>query len=221
MSIARHTALVLRVERILKPASLTAALWACAGLLTGGLGGCAQTLASAQTSLSLRSNSLLRAPDGGHFLRPSPQARPAPVASRTPLVRPRQPRARRPLPAGPSQAHRRAPQAAGTPAADLRARQRIEAAVAWLGTAGLDRRPFVADVLRSAGQAVSVPSNQGYARGLYERLERADQLVARGDVAPGDLVFFRDTIDVNGNRRAVSVKASVSATTLVTADRAQ
>ncbi len=215
MSIENHPALVARVGRILKPLLGAVSLWFGAGLALIVLGGCAQGQVIGMSELSPRSISVLHAPEQGHFLRPTPLAKARPVTKRSRRAKLRQRRVRKQMPAGPSQAHGRAPQAPGHSqvyrpqrsmdkagrGASLRAQQRVEAAVAWLGTAGLQQRPFIADVLRSAGQSVRVPSKQGYARGLHDRLARGRRLLPVGAVQPGDLAFFRDTIDVNSNGR--------------------
>lgn len=82
---------------------------------------------------------------------------------------------------------------------ELRAAQRVEAALSLLGTPGLADRAFVAHVLRAAGQDVEVDKNQLYPAALYAKLiERAPPLQSDA-VRPGDLVFFQNTTDGNGN----------------------
>lgn len=91
---------------------------------------------------------------------------------------------------------------AGTPYPDgLRASQRVEAAAALLGTAGLADRAFVAHVLRAAGQDLEVDRNVNYAAGLHAKLQADGVTVEAAEARPGDLVFFRDTSDLNGNTR--------------------
>ena len=211
MSIDNHPVLVARVGRILKPLLGAVSLWFGAGLALIVLGGCAQGQVIGMSESSPRSIGLLRVPEQGHFLRPAPLAQKRSATQRSRRAKLRQRRVRKPMPAGPSQAYRRAPKGSGharpyrpqrTPeGTDLRAQQRVEAAVAWLGTAGLDQRPFIADVLRSAGQSIQVSSKKGYARALHDRLKRGGRLLPVGAVQVGDLAFFRDTIDVNGNGR--------------------
>lgn len=94
-----------------------------------------------------------------------------------------------------------APSAARPPQGDqtLRAVQRVEAAQTLLGTPGLQERAFVAHVLRAAGQDIAVDAKQPYAASLWRKLEAAGAKVAVADAKPGDLIFFRDTADLNGN----------------------
>ncbi|MBM4345495.1 MAG: hypothetical protein FJ100_19150 [Deltaproteobacteria bacterium] len=80
---------------------------------------------------------------------------------------------------------------------DVRAAQRVEAAQALLGTSGLQDRAFVAHVLRAAGQDIAVDAKQPYAAALWARLD--DSRVGKSSARSGDLVFFRDTADLNGN----------------------
>lgn len=82
--------------------------------------------------------------------------------------------------------------------ASLRAAQRLEAARVLLGTPGPTDRAFIAQVLRAAGQDVSVDRSQPYAAALWERLGPTRR-IALAQTQPGDLVFFRDTEDVNDN----------------------
>lgn len=96
-----------------------------------------------------------------------------------------------------------APSTAPAPQGDqsLRAVQRVEAAQTLLGTPGLQERAFVAHVLRAAGQDIAVDAKQPYAASLWRKLEAAGAKVAIADAKPGDLIFFRDTADLNGNGR--------------------
>ncbi len=96
-----------------------------------------------------------------------------------------------------------APSTAPAPQGDqsLRAVQRVEAAQTLLGTPGLQERAFVAHVLRAAGQDIAVDAKQPYAASLWRKLEVAGAKVAIADAKPGDLIFFRDTADLNGNGR--------------------
>lgn len=80
---------------------------------------------------------------------------------------------------------------------DVRAAQRVEAAQALLGTSGLQDRAFVAQVLRASAQDVAVDAKLPYAAALWAKLESAH--VAKSAPKAGDLVFFRDTADLNGN----------------------
>jgi hypothetical protein len=93
-----------------------------------------------------------------------------------------------------------ASQPAPAVAPDLRAVQRVEAAQALLGTPGLQDRAFVAHVLRAAAQDIAVDSKAVYAAALWGRVE--PHKLASTEVRPGDLVFFRDTADINGNGKA-------------------
>ena len=80
---------------------------------------------------------------------------------------------------------------------DVRALQRIEAAQALLGTTGLQDRAFIAQVLRAAGQDIAVDAKQPYAGALWAKMD--DVRVGKNSTRAGDLVFFRDTADLNGN----------------------
>ncbi len=84
---------------------------------------------------------------------------------------------------------------------ELRATQRVEAAQALLGTPGLQDRAFVAQVLKAAGQDVQVEARGPYAAALWGKLTGQNGKVPDGDTRPGDLIFFRDTADLNGNGR--------------------
>ena len=84
---------------------------------------------------------------------------------------------------------------------DQRARQRVSAALRLLDRTGNADRPFVDEVLHAAGQGVVVSRTVEYAAALFAQLEADGRLVARNQAAPGDIVFFRDTLDVNGNRK--------------------
>jgi len=56
---------------------------------------------------------------------------------------------------------------------------------------------FVAHVLRAAGQHLEVDRGQPYPQALHDKLAA---IGSRANLAqPGDLVFFRDTADLNGN----------------------
>ncbi len=150
-----------------------------------------------------------------------PVARPAPVAKtapqRPPEARPQRPTpSERPPPPLPdrisqAEAHDTPPMAVARPqppaapatapppqnTEDVRAAQRVEAAQALLGTGGLQDRAFVAHVLRAAGQDIAVDSKQPYAAALWSKLD--DSKVGKSSARAGDLVFFRDTADLNGN----------------------
>ena len=83
--------------------------------------------------------------------------------------------------------------------ADLRGVQRVESAAALLGTPGLQDRAFVAHVLRAAGQDLDVDRNRPYAPALYEMLQKRGLLLSTGAALPGDLIFFKNTADLNSN----------------------
>lgn len=128
-------------------------------------------------------------------MRSEPRAVAAPAEDPPPAVRPPPPEpALSQPPAAP--ATERAPQNDE----DLRAAQRVEAAQALLGTPGLQERAFVAQVLKAAGQDVAVDPKQPYAAALWTRLATEQGAkVAQAEIRPGDLVFFHDTADLNGN----------------------
>lgn len=168
---------------------------ALVALCLGACGGPAPSMARHEV---LHTISLLDAGERGHFLRPDPR----PV---------RKTRSQRP--AGPANANlyraaerkkvayapRKQDPARRHGTSEQRAAQRIEAARAFLGTAGLSGQPFVAQVLRSAGQDIGLPKEKAYAATLHGILKQRGALLGRGDVRPGDLVFFRDTLDLNDN----------------------
>lgn len=175
-----------------------------AGLMTALSASCGGAGTAAERHDRMYSVSLLDAGERGHFLRPDPR----PTSK---------PGTRRQHPAGPAnaslyRASERKKIAYGPQASRGAARpphgnpgqlsaQRIEAARAFLGTAGLSGQPFVAQVLRSAGQAVKLPQDRPYAAALYDALKQRGALLDRGEVRPGDLVFFRNTLDLNSNDR--------------------
>jgi len=106
-----------------------------------------------------------------------------------------------PAPAAPP-APRPAASAPGSEAdVSLRASQRVDAAAALLGTPGTADRAFVAHVLRASGQDIDVPRSAPYASALHRELQTRGTAVPTDDVRPGDLVFFHDTADNNGNGR--------------------
>lgn len=79
----------------------------------------------------------------------------------------------------------------------LQAEQRVEAAASLLGTQGLRRRAFVDHVLHASGDAVRVDARDSYPRALWQALRaHRTQSPRRGDV-----VFFRNTLDLNRNGR--------------------
>lgn len=169
---------------------------------------------------------LLNPGDEARFHADAPRALPS-SSSRTPVARPAEPRTAPPRPAVRKTERARfaeppaaqpavgratppiskpAPQqviampTAGMDASDtLRATQRVDAAAALLGTPGLADRAFVAHVLRASGQDVDVDRGQPYARALHDKLKENGVPVANTAARAGDLVFFRDTADSNGN----------------------
>ncbi len=161
----------------------------------------ARTVADSRAQMARQSPRVARLAE-----RPAPQA-PAEPAQRPqlPLPRPSPERIAVPSPHEPSEpiASRSAQPAApaSTPppqnTTDVRAAQRVEAALALLGTPGLQDRAFVAQVLRAAGQDVAVDTKLPYAAALWTKLE--DAKVAKTTVRAGDLVFFHDTADLNAN----------------------
>ncbi len=174
-------------------------------LLAMGLcGACTATGPGAGRLDRARTIGLLDGGERGHFLRPAPEPklrravrRPAGPANVSPY-RSRQ-RAAKSIRYKP-QSHRGAARA-NMGNASLRARQRIDAARAWLGTAGRAGQPFVAQVLRSSGQAIDLPGDRPYAPTLYAYLRQRGASIKRGESRPGDLVFFRNTLDLNGNTK--------------------
>ncbi len=120
-------------------------------------------------------------------IEPAPQPRSLPM----PPPAPSTPEAPRPRPTP--------PQVVNEANENLRATQRVDAAAALLGTPGTADRAFVAHVLRASGQDIDVARNAPYAAALYKELQTRGTAVATDDVRPGDLVFFHDTADNNGN----------------------
>lgn len=183
-----------------RPRAQAAAL---AFLLTAGLTtvGCVRVEQLASPDLAWEHGELNVAalPAGGH--RPAgprepeaPRAAPAPArTARKPVAPPaRVPAAPSRLPAAPADD----PAPRGDEA--LRAAQRLEAARVLLGTPGPTDRAFIAQVLRAAGQDLAVDRSQPYAAALWDRLGPGKRLTL-AQTQPGDLVFFRDTEDVNDN----------------------
>ncbi|MBI5609592.1 MAG: hypothetical protein HY902_12035 [Deltaproteobacteria bacterium] len=127
-----------------------------------------------------------------------PKELPSEISPPAPMPEP----ARTPAEAAPTQ-QPAAPANARPPQNDeeLRATQRVEAAQALLGTPGLQDRAFVAQVLKAAGQDVQVEARGPYAAALWAKLTGGNGKVADGETRPGDLIFFRDTADLNGNGR--------------------
>lgn len=146
----------------------------------------------------------LEAGEQGHFLRPS-----GPVEQETPRLaraneRQRPPAARE-SPAvrdrgatAPAKAGRDTPGTAGDDA--LLGAQRLRVARAYVGTSGADTEPFVARVLRASGQAIDLPAGTHWAKALHGRLTARARVVAPSAARPGDVVFFRNTRDLNGNK---------------------
>ncbi len=186
-----------------------------AALCGGGCGGAPPIMPAVPTMSG--DSALLSDGEDGHFLPPAPPFVPAPLRERlraqrrpagpaqTRLVPRRIASVRRskssPAPTGGAAPPRRSATPAGVhpgaPASKLAAHQRVAAAVGLLGTAGLGRRAFVDHVLHAAGAAVLVESGRPYAAALWQTLAR--RRVSRP--RPGDVVFFRDTLDLNGNER--------------------
>lgn len=102
---------------------------------------------------------------------------------------------------------------------DQLAGQRVAAAQRLLGRSGNADRPFVDEVLHAAGQGVAVPRNQVYAVALHQALGGRDAEVSSTAVRAGDLAFFRDTLDLNGNRRPDDGLTLVALVERVEADR--
>lgn len=97
------------------------------------------------------------------------------------------------------------------------AQQRLEVARGLLGSAGLDKRAFVDHVLHAAGDTVRVSPKQAYAAGLWRALKR--RRVSRRALRPGDVVFFRHTLDLNRNGRADDGVTWSALVTVVEPDR--
>lgn len=83
---------------------------------------------------------------------------------------------------------------------DERANRRIAAAQRLLHQRFDPDRPFVDEVLAAAGQGIAVPPDRNHAAGLLAILAARGQQLALSAVRDGDVVFFRDTLDLNGNR---------------------
>ncbi len=83
---------------------------------------------------------------------------------------------------------------------DERAQRRIAAAQRLLHQRFDPDRPFVDEVLAAAGQAIVVPPDRNHAAGLLATLAARGQQVKVAAARDGDVVFFRDTLDLNGNR---------------------
>ncbi len=132
-------------------------------------------------------------PASGSASSTSPQAASAPAPAPGPTQAPRQEAKAQPA-ANP-------PAAAGTAAPDARAAERVAAAQRLLDRVGNADQPLVDEILHAAGQGIAISSRVVYAAGLLAHLREEGKEVARGAVAPGDVAFFRDTLDLNGNRR--------------------
>jgi hypothetical protein len=78
--------------------------------------------------------------------------------------------------------------------------RRVQAARRLVGRTDLGRRPFVAEVLRAAGQKLKV-RRKPYAGGVYALFKARGKLVRVGKALPGDIVLFAKTHDLNGNGR--------------------
>jgi len=83
---------------------------------------------------------------------------------------------------------------------EVRAQRRVTAAVALLGSETEADRGLVARVLLAAGQEIHVDPAQPYAAALHAHLLGEGARVEPGEVRAGDLVFFRNTSDLNENR---------------------
>ena len=117
-------------------------------------------------------------------------------------------------PAGPVSSRHKTPQQRAEPrskdprAASLqgvkhkwdRAARRVQAARRLLGRTDLGRKPLVAVVLKAAGQRVEV-RKRPYAAALHRLLSKQGRAVRVDTAAPGDIVLFRKTHDLNGNGR--------------------
>lgn len=134
---------------------------------------------------------------------PPPRPPELPKVEATPIVQPVPEKPQQEQPVEPQQP--KPPQhLVGTTrtAADLRGIQRVEAATALLGTPGLQDRAFVAHVLRAAGQDLEVDRSRPYAPALFELLAHKGLTLHQQDPRPGDLIFFKNTADLNANGRA-------------------
>lgn len=78
--------------------------------------------------------------------------------------------------------------------------RRVQAARRFVGRTDLGRRPFVAEVLRAAGEKLSI-KRKPYAGGMHRFLKAKGKLVRTAKARPGDIVLFAKTHDLNGNGR--------------------
>jgi hypothetical protein len=124
-------------------------------------------------------------------------ARPVSLPPRPPLAAPLIQPASQPRPAAPANATLPNPPDAD----DTVAGKRVEAAVALLGSAGIGDRALIEAALTAAGQRVEVAAGEPYAARLFDTLQRRGRIGPSATVRPGDLVFFRDTADLDGNGR--------------------
>ena len=88
-----------------------------------------------------------------------------------------------------------------SPAADAHAAERVAAAQRLLDRVGNADQPLVDEILHAAGQGIAISTRVVYAAGLLAHLRDEGKEVGRDAVAPGDVAFFRDTLDLNGNRK--------------------
>ncbi|MCO4761382.1 MAG: hypothetical protein KC502_07750 [Myxococcales bacterium] len=177
-------------------------------LLLTGCGGAAPIYPTTPDEVAL-----LQPASSGHFL--PPQRRYVHPALRQRIGRSRRPagpaRARRtPRPRRSTQLQRKRHKRSDSQAKSRQTRsripsrqtallgqQRVEAATELLGTAGLKERAFVDHVLHAVGAPISVARQRPYAGALWHSLRNRRVRQPR----PGDLVFFRNTMDLNGNGR--------------------
>jgi hypothetical protein len=104
-------------------------------------------------------------------------------------------------------AARKAPPAKGRAASDGlapmddldRGARRVAAAVERIGDeVGRDTR-LVGEVFAALGEHRSLEGHTALPEQLHKRLHKANRFVPRERVAPGDVVFFRNTADINGS----------------------
>jgi len=121
------------------------------------------------------------------------------VAKKPPKRAPvaRKPVPRRSRPAGPATAAYRTPRAPAVIGRNA-GRHRLQWAANRVGK--VDKPNFMSRVMR-AGGPFSPIRVRPFAKGLHRRATRLGQVVGAHGAQPGDLVFFRNTHDLNGNGR--------------------